>query len=303
MSQQILAIDDSEDIHDLLDVRLRSEGVLIHHAFDAAEGIKKAVELQPDLILLDVDLPGSSGFDVCIALKADPRTAALQIIFLTGSTDVVSKVRGFELGAVDYVTKPFDAAELRARVRAALRTKRYQDLLSIRAQIDGLTGAYNRAYLDRRLGDEVARTRRYGSSFSLVMADLDHFKRLNDGYGHPFGDRVIQGFAEILLSEVRTTDAVCRYGGEEFALLLPETSAAEAMVLVERIRARMRQLDLRPRGEPVPVTASFGLTDTTASPGDQISSEILLGYADAALYQSKHAGRDCAHIWSPKEPG
>jgi diguanylate cyclase (GGDEF)-like protein len=297
MPQQILVIDDSCDIHLLLTARLRTEDVCLHQALTPEEGLRMAGELRPDLVLLDVDLPGLTGFEVCDRLKTDPRTASIPVIFLTGTNEIFSKVRGFDLGAVDYVTKPFDAAELRARVRAALRTKRFQDLLAIRAQVDGLTGAFNRAYLDRRLAEEVARCARYKGPLSVVMADLDHFKKLNDDYGHPFGDRVLQTFSDILLSSARATDAVCRYGGEEFMLLLPETTAKDALVLVNRVQANLAEIELRPKGEVIKVTASWGVVDAASASGP-LTSELLIDRADTALYSAKTSGRNRAAVWS-----
>src|SRR5579863_2083834 len=188
-SQSVLAIDDSPDIHKLLDVRLRPEGLILHHALTADEGLAMARDLKPDLILLDVNLPLVTGFEVCKKLKDDPPTANIPIIFLTGASEVYSKVQGFDLGGVDYVVKPFEPAELRARVRAALRTKRFHDLLSARAHVDGLTGIWNRSYFEQRMAEEISRTQRHGGAVSLVMLDLDHFKRLNDDFGHPFGDQ------------------------------------------------------------------------------------------------------------------
>lgn len=299
MNQQILAIDDSADIHELLAVRLRPEGVTLHQALDAQEGLNKAIELQPDLILLDLDLPGVTGFEVCRQLKADPRTAALQVIFLTGTCEVDSKVRGFDMGAIDYVTKPFDAAELRARVRSALRTKRLQDLLANRAQIDGLTGIYNRAHFNTRLHEVVQMCIRHARPFSLVMADLDHFKKVNDTYGHPVGDTVLQVFAEVLSQVSRTSDHVCRYGGEEFALILPDSRAAEAMFVIERAQRKLSELDLRQHNGPLKITASWGLTDSTLAQIEELVPALLLKRADAALYEAKRAGRNCARAWKP----
>src|ERR1700722_10173023 len=230
MGQNVLVIDDSQDIHRLLDVRLRPEGLVLYHALDAQEGLAKAKELRPDLILLDVDLPLGTGFEVCKLLKDDPLTAQIPVIFLTGASEVYTKVQGFDLGAVDYVTKPFEPAELRARVRAALRTKRYHDLLAARSNVDGLTGVWNRSYFNQRMGDEVSASVRYGRTVSLVMLDIDNFKSLNDSYGHPFGDRVLEGLGEILHTLLRTTDAPCRYGGEEFGLILSETNEAGAHI-------------------------------------------------------------------------
>jgi two-component system, cell cycle response regulator len=289
----ILAIDDSPEIHALLDVRLRPEGLRMEHALTPTEGLAMAASLQPDLILLDVEMPGMGGLEVCSRLKADPLTSMLPVIFLTGADAVDVKVRGFDLGAVDYVTKPFDPAELRARVRAALRTKRFHDMLAARAQLDGLTGLWNRGFFNQRLADEVQAVRRYGRALSLIMLDVDHFKQLNDGYGHPFGDLVLQRIGESLSSFVRATDAACRYGGEEFALILTETSMSGAAVLAERARAAIEGLELRPRGKPVVVTASLGVIDAAALGGrEHASSEALVQGADDALYRAKANGRN-----------
>ena len=181
---RVLVIDDSESIHKLVVARLRSEGLEVIGELDGERGIERSVADQPDLILLDIGLPNVDGFEVCRRLKEHPSTRNIPIIFLTGTTDTESKVRGLDLGAVDYVTKPFDQVELRARVRAALRTKRLQDILEQQSFLDGLTGLWNRAYLDRRLESELNVARRYGRPLSLVLVDVDHFKRVNDSFGH-----------------------------------------------------------------------------------------------------------------------
>jgi two-component system cell cycle response regulator len=292
MSQCVLAIDDSPDVHRLLDVRLRPEGLTLHHALDAEEGIARAREIRPDLILLDVDLPLVTGFEVCQRLKLEPATAQIPIIFLTGATEVFAKVQGFDLGAVDYVTKPFEPAELRARVRAALRTKRYHDLLSARSHVDGLTGIWNRSYFNQRLGEEVAASQRYGRTLSLVMLDVDHFKKLNDSYGHPFGDKVLEAIGEVLHVFLRTTDAPCRFGGEEFALILTETDNVGAAVTAERLRQRIAGLAFRPKDQHVEVTASFGLASSTMFERAALSVSRLVSAADDALYKAKHDGRN-----------
>jgi len=264
----------------------------MHHALGAAEGLAKAREVMPDLILLDVDLPPSTGFDVCMLLKQEPATSGIPVIFLTAATEVSAKVHGFDLGAIDYVLKPFEPAELRARVRAALRTKRLHDLLSARAHIDGLTALWNRAYFDVRMEEEVLAALGDERDFSLVMLDIDHFKCLNDSYGHPFGDRVLQGVGEALHSSVRTADAPCRYGGEEFALILPSSSAADAMGVAERVRASIASLSFRPRDTYIQVTASFGVSSTTFFPSGRISVQSMIASADAALYCAKRGGRN-----------
>jgi two-component system cell cycle response regulator len=292
MSQTVLAIDDSPDVHRLLDVRLRPEGLVLHHALNADEGLAKAREVLPDLVLLDVDLPLVTGFEVCQRLKEDPATSGIPVIFLTGASAIYAKVQGFDLGAVDYVIKPFDPAELRARVRAALRTKRFHDLLSARSHVDGLTGIWNRSYFNQRLGEEICAAQRYGRTVSLVMLDLDHFKALNDSFGHPFGDQVLQAVGDVLHATLRTTDAPCRFGGEEFALILTETGEEGAVMTAERVRQQIGDLPFRPKDRHVSATASLGVACSSLFDAKTLSVTGLITAADDALYEAKHAGRN-----------
>jgi len=304
MTQTILIIDDSPDIHQLLKVRLKNLDVALAHALSGAEGKVKAEETQPDLILLDVHMPEASGFDVCRDLKASSTTQNIPVIFLTGAADVDQKVLGFELGAVDYIQKPFDSAELNARVRAALRTKRFQDMLAQRAMIDGLTGLWNRTHFEMRLQEEVAATQRYDRPLSLIMLDVDHFKSLNDSHGHPFGDEVLQAVGEALAETARTSDWACRYGGEEFSLILRETNLEGAIILAERLRKLIEGLTLRNKGQDVRVTASFGVSSSELcmNPLD-FSRRWLITSADGALYAAKHAGRNRVRFADQKATG
>jgi diguanylate cyclase (GGDEF)-like protein len=290
--QTLLVIDDSEDIHRIVDARLRPEGLIVEHALSAGEGLAKARELKPDLILLDVDLPTVSGFEVCKSLKQDLTLVDIPVIFLSDAAEIYTKVQGLELGAVDYVTKPFDAAELRARVRAALRTKRYHDLLSARANVDGLTGIWNRSYFNQRFGEEIAAAQRYGRVVSLVMLDLDHFKSHNDTFGHTFGDRILQVVGDILHSAVRTTDAPCRFGGEEFALILSETPAEGARLIAERIRQKIASTLFRPKDTSIQVTGSFGGASSELFESASLSVVRMIRATDDALYQAKAEGRN-----------
>jgi diguanylate cyclase (GGDEF)-like protein len=293
MSQTVLAIDDSPEVHDLLDVRLRPEALILHHALTADEGLSRARELRPDLILLDVDLPLVTGFELCQRLKQDPATAGVPIIFLTGASEVYAKVQGFDLGAVDYVTKPFEPAELRARVRAALRTKRYHDLLAARSHVDGLTGLWNRAYFNQRFGEEVSAAKRYGRVLSLLMLDVDHFKRLNDTFGHPFGDQVLTQLGETLNGLLRATDAPCRFGGEEFAIIMTETNEEGASVSAERLREKVAAFTFHPgKGRQVEVTVSIGIVSSESFDAASLSVSSMIIVADDALYRAKREGRN-----------
>lgn len=294
MAQTILAIDDSPEIHQLLKVRLKDlRDVELVHAHCAFDGFDQAQALNPDLILLDVMMPDASGFDICRRLKATSETQNIPVIFLTGASDVDQKVLGFDLGAVDYIQKPFDSAELSARIRAALRTKRCQDMVAHRAMIDGLTGLWNRDHFDQRLHEEIAAAHRYDRPMSLIMMDVDKFKNLNDNHGHPFGDEVLQAVGDVLQETVRTTDWPCRYGGEEFGLILRETDLEGAVIMAERVRAEIEALELRNKAQSVSVTASFGVVSSTLCMNPvELSSKWVIESADKALYAAKESGRN-----------
>ena len=300
-TNRVLVIDDSDSIHKLVKVRLRQEGLVVVGEYEGEPGIERAIADEPDLILLDIGLPRVDGFEVCRRLKEHPNTRNIPIIFLTGTTDTDSKVRGLDLGAVDYVTKPFDEVELRARVRAALRTKRLQDMLEQQSYIDALTGLWNRGYLDRRIEAELNVSRRYDRTLSVVLGDIDHFKRLNDTYGHLFGDVALQEVSQAMREYSRRSDIVTRYGGEEFAVLLPDTPLKAATIAGERLRQAIESLSLEVSGERVAVTMSFGLACT-----DQLSRDMtpegLIGCADQALYAAKDNGRNCMFVMTREGP-
>ena len=303
MSQTVLVIDDSPDVHALLGVRLAPEGLELRHAFDPAEGLQMAKSTLPDLILLDVVMPGQTGFELCEQFKNDPATAQIPVIFLTGSAECLDKVHGLDLGAVDYITKPFAVGELRARVRAALRTKRYADLLAQRAQIDALTGLPNRAFFDSRLDQELAAARRYSRSVSLLLLDLDHFKQVNDTCGHPYGDRVLQSVGELIQQLARETDSPSRYGGEEFAIILTETSLDKALQAAERFRSQIASLSWQHRQKSIRVTSSVGVACTSQQLDsvDAATPKGLLAAADAALYRAKELGRNRVEPATPHD--
>lgn len=285
----MLLIDDSVEIHRLLSVRLRSENIRLEAVDNAVEGLRLAKSKKPTLILLDLDMPVMDGFEALRALKDDPETTNIPVIVISGSDETDDKVGGFDLGAVDYVCKPFKMPELRARLRSALRIQELMTMLAQRAQIDGLTGLWNRAYFDDRLTEEVAAKDRSDRPLTLVMCDLDHFKALNDTHGHPAGDAVLEGFAQILTRNIRGMDVACRYGGEEFALILRDTDAKQARALIERIRAELEQTRW-PRHPERGVTASFGACDQPI--GDPSDPNAWIDAADQAMYKAKSFGRN-----------
>lgn len=285
----VLAIDDCVDVHRLLSARLKGESVELISAFDGADGLERAQATEPSLVLLDLDMPGMDGFEVLRALKEDPKTLDIPVIVLSGIQTPHDKVTAFDLGAVDYVTKPFEMAELRARVRSALRLNRLVKMLAERAQIDGLTGLWNRAYFDKILESEVGRSVRHQRPLSLALLDVDHFKSVNDAFGHPAGDIVLQELARIVRREARASDICCRYGGEEFAIILPDTVPQDAFYLLERIRESIEQTRWAKHPSRA-VTISGGLVG--ASDRSLQTAAEWVEVADRCLYRSKADGRN-----------
>jgi two-component system, cell cycle response regulator len=289
---KILIIDDSAEAMAVAKARLAHEGHDIVTAGGGPEGLEAVDREHPDLILLDVDMPDMNGFEVCRRLKNNSATYLIPVIFLSGSGGVEDKVKGLDLGAIDFVTKPFDAFELRARVRAALRTKRLQDLLVEHAHIDPLTSLPNRRALANRLDEEWSRVQRKGGVLSLIMADIDLFKRVNDTFGHSVGDRLLQEVAKVIASQCRVNDLPARYGGEEFAVLVPDETAADAAQLAERCRRDIEAVRVTVGQTQAGATASFGVADSRDAP----SAQALIQSADAALYEAKTAGRNVVRL-------
>lgn len=254
-----------------------------------AEGLAEIKSHRPDLILLDLDMPGMDGFEVLRAIKDDSQTNHIPVIVLSGLASPEDKVSAFDLGAHDYIIKPFELTELRVRIRAALRLNFLLRMLAQRAQIDGLTGLWNRAYFDRRVQDEVARVQRHGGALSIAFFDADHFKSINDTFGHPAGDAVLQGIAELIQRESRQSDIACRYGGEEFVLIMPETSAQDAHAFCDRLRAGLEAI-VWPRHPERKVTISIGVAGSNSA--SDITAAAWVETADKCLYAAKKGGRN-----------
>ena len=301
---RLLAIDDSELIHRLLQVRLAGERLELHSALSAKDGLRLAKELNPAVILLDITLDEMDGFELLSRLKQDPITHDIAVIFISATSDTMDRVRGLDLGAVDFIIKPFEVVELKARVRSALRMQHLVRMLEHRAQIDGLSGLWNRRYFDQRLQQEWSEAVRHDRPLSLVMCDIDRFKRLNDQFGHPFGDGVIERVANILTSG-RGSDIVCRYGGEEFGMILPSTPLERAQEVAERHRQAI-EAQVWPGHTDLITTSSFGVADLQLLPEGSTPDELVRA-ADAALYRAKQSGRnrvDCAHrVARPESAG
>ena len=287
-TMKVLIIDDDPASVALARQWLKKDGHGIVTAAGGDEGLSMAVKEAPDLILLDVQMPGMNGFQVCKRLKADSRLRNIPVIFLSAADETREKVKGLDLGAVDYVTKPFDRFELPARVRAALRTKRLQDLLMVYSEIDSLTEVYNRRVLMERLEQEWNRTRRYSTTVAFIMCDIDHFKKVNDTHGHPTGDQVLEKVASLLSKSVRSSDMVGRYGGEEFGIVMVNADSASAAAAAERYRTKIESMQFHSRRGDFQVTASFGVADSRGK--DSLNQ--LITAADTALYNAKNSGRN-----------
>jgi diguanylate cyclase (GGDEF)-like protein len=296
----VLLIDDSVDVHRLLRARLRHEHIQLHAVASGVEAMAAMQTMSPATILLDLDMPEQDGFSLLRQLKDTAGTHNIPVIILSGLQGSDDKVTAFDLGAADYVTKPFDMAELRARLRATLRLHHLLALLADRADLDGLTGLGNRSHFNKRWAEKVAEAQRYNRPLTLAILDVDHFKRVNDTFGHPAGDEVLLGMATLLQHELRRPDVACRYGGEEFALILPSTGPEDAGVLGERIRQELSQR-VWPRHPESPVTVSIGIAGTHGSCAG-ITMEQWIEAADRNLYTAKRNGRDRIVVTSVDTP-
>ncbi|MEQ8331898.1 diguanylate cyclase [Nisaea sp.] len=291
----ILVVDDAPENVMLLSLILKDLGT-VSAALSGREAIDKALESPPDLILLDIQMPDLDGYEVIRALKDDPRTENVPVIFVTGLSDAGDEEKGLKLGAIDYITKPYKPAVVTARVRNHLRLREYAMRLELLngelerlATTDALTSAFNRRYFMSRLEDEFKRVRRYKHPSSLLMIDVDHFKRINDGYGHDVGDVVLVQLVKVLENALRDLDTVARIGGEEFAILLPETGTKEALVSADRLLNAVRAIRVPVAGKELSFTISIGCTQLDA---DCETIEDLLKVVDIALYEAKDSGRD-----------
>ena len=249
----------------------------------------------PDLVLLDVVMPGMDGFEVCQHLKGDDATKDIPVIFVTGHDDEEAETRGLDVGAVDFISKPINPRIVRARVKTHLTMKRQSDLLRQWVYIDGLTGVCNRRYFDEHVASEWDRAARLGAPLSVGLVDVDLFKRYNDHYGHQAGDECLRRVAAVMKASLRRpTDLVARYGGEEFGLLLPDTDAAGALHLASQIREVLQRAHIEHAASSIAprLTISIGLC--TWVRGVAGSAAALLKAADAQLYLAKSRGRDQA---------
>jgi diguanylate cyclase (GGDEF)-like protein len=268
---KILVVDDVPVNVQLLTTYLTSVGYEVVTARDGQEALDQVVATLPDLILLDVMMPKLNGFEVCERLKSDPVTRIIPVIMVTALNEIEDKIKATESGADDFVSKPFNKLELLTRVKSLLRIKQLHDELSAKVRelelarerlrqlaiTDGLTGLYNHRYFKEHLEQELYRASRHQSRVSVVMVDIDHFKKFNDTYGHPAGDAILRAIARLLKENIRKIDIAARYGGEEFCLVLVESPKAAAVVVAEKVRrlVEVHPFDLLRDGQMFSATA------------------------------------------------
>ena len=319
--KKILIVDDRIEQVKVLRFTLERKGYQIEHSLDGETGIQLAHSILPDLILLDINMPKLDGYQVCHHLKSHQQTKEIPIIFLTAAEDVDCKVKGLELGGVDYVTKPFDLKEILARIHRQLEVSELQKQLKQRNKLlqqeinkcnqaeknlylanqqlkqlvitDSLTKVANRLRFDRYLSQEWKRLTREKAPLGLILCDVDYFKLYNDRYGHQAGDECLTKVAQAINRAVqRPADLVARYGGEEFAVIVPNTDAAGTTYIAHKIKVAVGSLAIRHELSDVSeyVTLSQGVTNIV--PSHNLKEDSLITMADLALYDAKKQGRN-----------
>ncbi len=294
-SRRVLLIENSASDRQLLRSWLNSEAIETYEAVDIITALSACQKYSPNLILLQLRLNTWDGYEVIRRLKDDPRTRSVPVIFLAASALTAEKAKGIDMGAVDFVSKPFDSVELLARVNSALRTKALLDLLESRAHLDGLTELGNRFALQDTLPLEHAACQAKNQPLSLLICDIDHFKKVNDHYGHAAGDEVLRRMAMTLRTSVRPTDFVARYGGEEFVILCPNCELSTALETAERIRAKVADQRVHFRNSMIQMTTSLGVNCAQAPYAE--TPQEALERADQSLYRAKANGRNGVWYW------
>jgi diguanylate cyclase (GGDEF)-like protein len=289
---RLLVVDDQRiNVQALYQAFAADHQVLV--ATSGEQALALCLSKLPDLVLLDVVMPEMDGHEVCRRLKADPATRDIPIIFVTAHNDEAAETLGLTLGAVDFISKPINPNIVRARVKTHLTLKMQSDLLRERVYVDGLTGVYNRRYFDERLASEWGRAMRSGTALSVILLDVDFFKRFNDRHGHQAGDDCLRRVAASLKTGLkRPGDLLARYGGEEFVCLLPETPLSGSLCLARELGRQVEALQIE-HGDSVAaayVTVSLGVC--SKPPAAAGSAAQLLREADAQLYAAKSQGRN-----------
>lgn len=289
---RILVVDDDPAARQLLTDLLEGEGYAVTNTPDGLSALAAVERAVPAMIISDVSMPGMDGFELVRELRARTASADVPILLLSAIAQPTRRVTGLDLGADDFVAKPVDLDELLARIRALLRRARQREEIERRATLDLLTGVLNRTGLDAALHREQQRALRNDEPLSILMIDLDKFKALNDEHGHLAGDRALRCVANALLAAVRSSDYVGRYGGDEFIIVLPSSSAASAARLAARLRCvRMPAISV---GAETEIVVQVSIGEATLTPEDTI--DTLVERADSAMYRNKRTSQAPATV-------
>jgi two-component system, cell cycle response regulator len=295
----VLIIEDHPDQRDLLAIVLQREGYKVVTAANGLEALEKLEQDEVHIALSDIMMPKMDGFELINKIRSNSALRHIYIILITARIQEGDRVRGLDLGADDYITKPFSFSELLARVRVGSRVVQYQQHLEYQTQIDSLTGLFNRRAFEKKIGEEFERSKRYGHPLSVVILDIDNFKKINDTYGHHGGDAALVRISEILRERSRRSDFPSRFGGEEFVLVLPETDQDSAIQVARKFHEEIRSCSFGTVDKPFVLTVSMGLTSSTKK--EYSDWREMVADADCALYQAKNTGKDRIEICLPQE--
>ncbi len=289
-NKKILVVDDTEVNIEIL-LNLLDETYDVFVALDGQTALDIVDECTPDLILLDITMPDMDGYEVCKKLKANKKTKDIHILFITAKTDEDSIEKAYDVGGSDYITKPFRPKELLARVNRELQLQDLKRELKFLASTDPMTKLYNRRYFGKISDHILDLAIREKKDLALIMLDIDKFKNINDTYGHQIGDDVIIELSNKLKEQQRKSDIACRYGGEEFVILLPETSLDGAMIVAQKLKREIEQINIKiSSSQNLQFTASFGVSEVYIEKEKNL--EPSLKRADNALYEAKESGRN-----------
>ncbi|KAB2881176.1 diguanylate cyclase [bacterium] len=295
LKPRVLLVEDNPAVRNMILDFLGKRDYEIFEASNGLEGLQIATTEKPDVILADIIMPEMDGFELISRVREQPGTMLIPIIVMTAVNNLETKINVFKAGGDGLLIKPFDLQELQVRIERAIQVSRNFMKLTY---VDSLTGVYNRRFFDDRLPTEVNRTRRYQQPLALVMFDIDHFKKFNDTYGHRAGDFVLSSLAQHVKKSLRTQDIVCRYGGEEFTVIMPMTRGEDAAMVMSRIRA-----DLNERFFYSPydkqdfnIRISVGIS---RHPEDGMEADAIMRTADEALYEAKETGRNKVVLYNP----